>query len=107
MGHARALVSLPDRGRPAAHRPRGDRARPLGARDRVAREARAGARHEDAAAAPKPKDVHTRAAEDAMHRAIGAPVEIVRKGRGGSVVIKFASEDELQRLYDYLTNNER
>jgi hypothetical protein len=60
-----------------------------------------------APAAPKPKDVHTRAAEEAMHRAIGAPVEIVRKGRGGQVVIKFSSEDDLQRLYDYLTNNER
>ena len=34
---------------------------------------------------------------------LGSPVEIVRRGRGGSVVIGFASEAELQRLYDYLT----
>ena len=53
--------------------------------------------------APKAKDADTRAAEDALHRALGAPVEIVRRGRGGSVVIGFTSEDELQRLYEYLT----
>ena len=49
------------------------------------------------------KDVHTRAAEDTLHRALGAPVEIVRRGRGGSIVIEFGSEDELHRLYEYLT----
>ena len=47
--------------------------------------------------------MHTRAAEDALHRALGAPVEIVRRGRGGSIVIGFGSEDELHRLYEYLT----
>ena len=107
MGHARALVSLPnevDQRRIA----RDVIARGLSVRETeslVKRALETGAT--TAPAAPKAKDVHTRAAEDAMHRAIGAPVEIVRKGRGGHVSIKFSSEDELQRLYDYLTNTER
>lgn len=107
MGHARALLALPteaDQRRIA----RDVIARGLSVRETeslVKRAVEPGAK--TAPAAPKPKDVHTRAAEEAMHRAIGAPVEIVRKGRGGQVVIKFSSEDDLQRLYDYLTNNER
>ncbi len=107
MGHARALLALPteaDQRRIA----RDVIARGLSVRETeslVKRAVEPGAKA--APAAPKPKDVHTRAAEEAMHRAIGAPVEIVRKGRGGQVVIKFSSEDDLQRLYDYLTNNER
>jgi ParB family chromosome partitioning protein len=107
MGHARALLALPteaDQRRIA---------RDVIARGLSVRETESLVKHavepgaKTAPAAPKPKDVHTRAAEEAMHRAIGAPVEIVRKGRGGQVVIKFSSEDDLQRLYDYLTNNER
>jgi ParB family transcriptional regulator, chromosome partitioning protein len=107
MGHARALLALPteaDQRRIA----RDVIARGLSVRETeslVKRAVEPAAK--TAAAAPKPKDVHTRAAEEAMHRAIGAPVEIVRKGRGGQVVIKFSSEDDLQRLYDYLTNTER
>lgn len=107
MGHARALLALPteaDQRRIA----RDVIARGLSVRETeslVKRAVEPGAKA--APTAPKPKDVHTRAAEEAMHRAIGAPVEIVRKGRGGQVVIKFSSEDDLQRLYDYLTNNER
>ena len=107
MGHARALLALPaeaDQRRIA----RDVIARGLSVRETeslVKRAVEPGAK--TAPAAPKPKDVHTRAAEEAMHRAIGAPVEIMRKGRGGQVVIKFSSEDDLQRLYDYLTNTER
>jgi ParB family transcriptional regulator, chromosome partitioning protein len=107
MGHARALLALPtetDQRRIA----RDVIARGLSVRETeslVKRAVEPGAKA--APAVPKPKDVHTRAAEEAMHRAIGAPVEIVRKGRGGQVVIKFSSEDDLQRLYDYLTNTER
>ena len=107
MGHARALLALPaeaDQRRIA----RDVSARGLSVRETeslVKRAVEPGAK--TAPATPKPKDVHTRAAEEAMHRAIGAPVEIMRKGRGGQVVIKFSSEDDLQRLYDYLTNTER
>lgn len=107
MGHARALLAL------ATEADQRRIARDVIARGLSVRETESLVKHavepgaKTAPAAPKPKDVHTRAAEEAMHRAIGAPVEIVRKGRGGQVVIKFSSEDDLQRLYDYLTNTER
>lgn len=107
MGHARALLAL------ATEADQRRIARDVIARGLSVRETESLVKHavepgaKTAPAAAKPKDVHTRAAEEAMHRAIGAPVEIVRKGRGGQVVIKFSSEDDLQRLYDYLTNTER
>ena len=106
MGHARALVSLPtesDQRRIA----REVIARGLSVRETEALVKRALAAPSSSAtshAGPKPKDVHTRAAEEAIHRAVGAPVEIVRRGRGGSVVIRFSSEAELQRVYEFLTN---
>ncbi len=85
---------------------RRDRRWPLGARDRIAREARArDRRHDRAGGAGRRRTSTPRAAEDAMHRAIGA-LWRRRKGRGGHVSIKFSSEDELQQLYDYLTNTE-
>jgi ParB family chromosome partitioning protein len=55
---------------------------------------------------PKPepvKDVHTRAAEDRLRLALGTRVRIVRNKTGGRVEIEFADEDELQRVYEYLT----
>ena len=52
----------------------------------------------------KVKDVHTRAAEEQLRLALGAPVEIRRKGKGGVVTITFGNENELQRIYEYLTD---
>ena len=107
MGHARALVSLPSdvEQRGIA---REVIARGLSVRETEALVKRAtGAASGKPAAAPATKDVHTRAAEETLHRAVGAPVEIVRRGNGGSVVITFSSEDELQRIYDYLTDGRR
>lgn len=106
MGHARALVALP------AEADQRRLAREVIARGLSVRETESLVKHaldapNKTPVAPKPKDVHTRAAEDAIHRAIGSPIEIVRRGRGGRVVIKFSSEEELQRLYEYLTNRER
>jgi ParB family chromosome partitioning protein len=49
------------------------------------------------------KDVHTRAAEDKLRFALGTRVHIVRTGKGGRIEIDFGSEDELQRLYEHLT----
>ena len=49
------------------------------------------------------KDVHTRAAEEQLRMSLGTPVEIKRKGKGGTIAIAFTSEAELQRLYEYLT----
>lgn len=49
------------------------------------------------------KDVHTRAAEEQLRLSLGTPVEIKRRGKGGVVEISFTGEDELQRIYEYLT----
>ena len=49
------------------------------------------------------KDVHTRAAEEQLRITLGTPVEIKRKGKGGTIAIAFTNENELQRLYEYLT----
>ena len=107
MGHARALVSLPsdaDQRRIA----REVIARGLSVRETEALVKKAlGTGADTPAAAPKKKDADTRAAEEALHRAVGAPVEIVRRGTGGSVVIAFSSETELQRIYDYLIDERR
>jgi ParB family chromosome partitioning protein len=48
-------------------------------------------------------DVHTRAAEERLRFALGTQVRIVRKKRGGKIEIDFGSEDELQRIYEQLT----
>ena len=103
MGHARALVSLTDDG-DQRRIAREVIARGLSVRETEALVKRAlGPAPARSAPAPRAKDADTRAAEDALHRALGAPVEIVRRGRGGDLVIGFASEAELQRLYDLLT----
>jgi ParB family chromosome partitioning protein len=47
-------------------------------------------------------DVHTRAAEQELKLALGAPVRIVRGRKGGRIEIDFKSEDDLQRLYEAL-----
>lgn len=107
MGHARALVSLPadaDQRRIA----REVISRGLSVRETEALVKKAlGGAADKPASEPKKKDADTRAAEEALHQALGSPVEIVRRGTGGSVVITFASESELQRLYDYLTDDRR
>ena len=51
----------------------------------------------------QPKDVHTRAAEDRLRFSLGTRARIVRKGRGGKIEIDFTNENELQRLFEYLT----
>ena len=105
MGHARAIVALASESRSAPPGARRRLARPLGARDRSARQEgdrRRSPATTSAADQPK-KDVHTRAAEEQLRISLGTPVEIKRKGKGGTIAIAFTNEDELQRLYEYLT----
>ena len=104
MGHARALLSLPDA--PAQrHAAREVISRGLSVRDTELLIKRLGApERERADKPPAPKaDVHTRAAEDRMRFAIGAKVRIVRRGAGGVIQIDFGSETELNRIYELLT----
>ena len=101
MGHARALITLPD-----------DNAQRRVARDVIARglsvrETEAMVRHEMTPPIPPPPkriDPNTRAAEDKLKVALGTThVRIVRKGQGGRIEIDFAGEEELHRLYETLT----
>ncbi|HUL74030.1 MAG TPA: ParB/RepB/Spo0J family partition protein [Vicinamibacterales bacterium] len=101
MGHARALVALPD---DAAQR---RVAREVVAKGLSVRETEALVRRETrpAPAPPPPRrvDPNTRAAEEQLKLALGTAVRIVRKGTGGRIEIDFTNEDELQRLFEALT----
>jgi ParB family chromosome partitioning protein len=106
MGHARAILAV------SAEADQRRLARDVVSRGLSVRETEAlvkkevDARAGVASSAPiqPKKDVHTRAAEEQLRLALGTPVEIKRKGKGGYVTIAFANENELQRLYEYLTD---
>jgi ParB family transcriptional regulator, chromosome partitioning protein len=103
MGHARALLGLPD-----------DEMQLRVSRDVIGRNL--SVRETEAlvkkATQPPPektpveKDVHTRAAEERLRFALGTRVRIERKRKGGQIEIDFGSEDELQRLFEVLTGGE-
>lgn len=105
MGHARAIVAL------TTEADQRSLAREVVARGLSVRETEAlvkkalgGKPGEEKPAPMTPKkDVHTRAAEDQLRMSLGTPVEIKRKGKGGTIAIAFTNETELQRLYEYLT----
>ena len=100
MGHARALVTMPDE---AAQR---RVAREVVSRGLSVRETEAMARrelHPPIPPLPKRADPNTRAAENQLKVALGTRVRIVRKGEGGRIEIDFNNEEELQRLYETLT----
>ena len=56
--------------------------------------------------APRPSglDPNTRDAQERMQRAVGFPVQIRRRGKGGAVQIQFFSEDDLHRIFVVLTS---
>jgi ParB family chromosome partitioning protein len=103
MGHARALVSLAtdaDQRRVA----REIVSRNLSVRETESLVKKAGSPENPPGRPARAKDVHTRAAEEQLRLAIGTGVEIRRRGKGGVVAIAFSSENELQRIYEYLTD---
>lgn len=104
MGHARALLGLAD-----------DAAQRRVARETVSkrlsvRETESLVRKETepkpAAAEPVKVDPNTRAAEDRLKLTLGTRVRIIRKGKSGRIEIDFVNEEELQRLYEQLTNQQ-
>ena len=124
MGHARALLALPD----ALSQRRAARdviSKSLSVRDAEAlvKKLAAPQRAPRLEAGRPPTDVHTRAAEDRMRFVLGTKVHIVRRDRrrkrtaqselaggvaerpdlGGTINIDFASELELHRLFEHLT----
>jgi ParB family chromosome partitioning protein len=48
------------------------------------------------------KDPNTRAAEERLHSVVGARIEIHRRRKGGTVRLHFATENELNRIYETL-----
>jgi ParB family chromosome partitioning protein len=101
MGHARALLSLPDE--QAQRRV----AREVVSRGLSVRDTEAWVRREIAPQAPKVEppalDPNTRAAEEQLRLALGTRVRIIRRRGGGRLEIDFTSEGELQRLFEWLT----
>ena len=102
MGHARAILSLPDEtvqlriGREVV-------AKQLSVRET---EVLVKKTLEPTVEREEPqKDVHTRAAEERLRFALGTPVRIVRKRSGGRIEVDFKSEDELQRIFEHLTDS--
>jgi ParB family transcriptional regulator, chromosome partitioning protein len=104
MGHARALLALTD---PAQQR---EASQEVISRGLSVRDTEALAKRIAVPAAPKiaksapPNDVHTRAAEDRLRFALGTKVRILRGAQGGTIEIAFASEAELNRLFEQITN---
>jgi ParB family chromosome partitioning protein len=109
MGHARAIVAL------ASDADQRRVARDVVSRGLSVRETEALVKKEigdkkpgNAPGSPlaSKKDVHTRAAEERLRISLGTPVEIKRKGKGGTIAIAFTNENELQRIYEYLTERQ-
>jgi ParB family chromosome partitioning protein len=103
-GHARALLAL-DRdadqlalGREAARKG-------LSVREVERRVALLRAPRKEPSA--KRRDANTRAAEERLRAALGTRVEIARRGRSGQIRIRFASEAELNRIYELLVRRGR
>ncbi len=108
MGHARAILGLEEEEQ-QVRVSRDVVARGLSVRETEAMVRRLSTPPETAARAAVAPDVHTRQAEEKLRFALGTRVRIVRKGivrKGiaGRIEIDFASEDELQRLYELLTS---
>ncbi len=111
MGHARALLALPDA---AAQR---SAAREIITRALSVRDAEAFVRRltspiqKNSSHKSEPgrgddaskTDVHTRAAEDRMRFALGTKVRVIRRGSAGTIEVEFGSEEELNRIYEHLT----
>ena len=105
MGHARALLGLSEGGdqRRVASEIMAKGLSVRQAEALVKKTTRPGA-----TPSQKPRidnDVHTRAAEERMRFALGTRVRIVRRAEGGTIEIDFASESELNRIYEQLTES--
>ncbi len=105
MGHARALLAIEDHDRLTST------ARSLIAKGLSVRQTETLVKRLIAPPPPgadkapdPPADVHTRQAEEKLRFSLGTRVRIRRQGKGGRIEIEYTSEDELQRLYEQLTD---
>ena len=105
MGHARALLGLTE----ASAQCRAAKevvARGLSVRDTEELVKRLGRSDEVTRSSPSSEpDVHTKEAQDRLRIVLGTRVRIVRLGKKGRIEILFGSENELQRLFELLTNS--
>jgi ParB family chromosome partitioning protein len=101
MGHARAILAMPDESA-QLRVAREVVAKHLSVRETEALVSKAG-RPAAPAKAEAPTDANTRAAEERLRFTLGTRARIVRKGTGGRIEIDFSNENELQRLFEYLT----
>jgi len=105
MGHARALIGLSSVADQEALAKR-IVIRGLSVREteRLVKQPRGGGSvAEDASkGARKPVDPNINAAELKLKRRLGAPVKISMTKRGGSILIKFSTMDDLSRIFDML-----
>ena len=105
MGHARALLGLPDL---ASQKRTAAEILALGlsvrATEKLVR--RLISKRESSVREDSRSDVHTRAAEDQLRLSLGTRVRVVRKGKGGRIEISFTSEDELHRIYEQLVSKD-
>ncbi len=101
MGHARALLAVPDE---AGQRQvaREVIAQNLSVRETETLVKRLGQPAPAARTAAATNDVNTRAAEERLRLTLGTRVRIVRRGKGGKIEVDFTNEDELQRLFERL-----
>jgi ParB family chromosome partitioning protein len=97
-GHARALLAL-DRAEDQLALGREAARKGLSVREVERRVAR---RREPRRTGGPRKDPNTRAAEERLRAALGARVEIARRGKGGEIRVLFAGEAELNRLFELL-----
>lgn len=106
MGHAKALLAL------SGDAQQRDVARDVISRGLSVRETESvvrksteprGEKESATPANPTKVDVHTRAAEERLRLIFGTRVRIARQGTRGRIEIDFASEDELIRIFDQLT----
>ncbi|HEX7418528.1 MAG TPA: ParB/RepB/Spo0J family partition protein [Thermoanaerobaculia bacterium] len=104
MGHARALLAL-DSAKKQEHL--ADRVVKRGLSVRQTELMASEGSPRPAAKQEKEKDVFTRDAEERLARTLRTKVDIDRKRRGGVIHIRFASEDDLIRIYDDLTGRRR
>jgi len=98
-GHGRALLAL-DRAEDQLALGREAARKGLSVREVERRVAALRAPRQDATR--HRKDANTRAAEERLRSALGARVEIARRGRGGQIRVLFTGEAELNRLFDLL-----
>jgi len=97
-GHARALLAL-DKVEEQLALAREAARRGLSVREV---ERRVAVLRNPSVAAGKKRDPNTRAAEERLKAVLGLRVKIQRRGKTGSLRIEFASESELQRLFDLI-----